>query len=216
LFLSRSESSWLQEAEQAYEKALSINPDYARAYIGIGGVYHQRAQSQSPEERFQKDDLDRAISAYQEAIESSLRASGDNVALKGQLGLGTAYRLLGESHLFLGDYQKAVGAYDNAIDQIEAALSSLEEDQNRLLAEANLALGASYQGMAHAQFAQQQPSLSEALYQNAYSAYSACIRNAEESFYDETLQRLKESYCQPYQEDVLKAIESLQGGEPGG
>ena len=57
------------EAEEALQKALAANPDYARAQVALGSVYLDIAQTQqTPEERLQNpSNLERAVASYQVA-----------------------------------------------------------------------------------------------------------------------------------------------------
>ena len=210
LYLSRADSTWLSRAEEEYLRALAINPDYARAHVGLGGVYYSMAQQLAPEDRLEDDALELAIQHYEQAIAGAAAAPGSHIELKGRLGLGTAYRLLGEGYLGTAQYDLAVEALEVAIDTLEAALPGIPAQDHRLLAEAQLALGAAYQQRAHVALVQGEPSASIPLYERALAAYSECSRQAEEDLYDASSQDLKLKWCEPYRLDVVAVLEELQ------
>jgi tetratricopeptide (TPR) repeat protein len=213
LFLSRDDEGWLQDAEEAFNQALDINGDYARAHIGLGGVYYQRAQYLPPELRLETADLDQAILEYTKAFERGSDSLGTQIALKGRLGLGFAYRLQGEAYLHREEYDKAETAYAQAIEYIEAGLPLINLENHRLLAQTYLALGTAYHAQAHLLLVQEDIHGSRQLYQNAHDAYSECIRQARDSkTYDVDLDRLKDDRCLPYQNDVQQVLDSLVEG----
>jgi tetratricopeptide (TPR) repeat protein len=213
LFLSRDDPSWLDAAEEAFNQALEINSDYARAHIGLGGVYYQRAQFLPPDLRLETADLDRAILEYTKAMEGGDDSLATQVALKGRLGLGFAYRLQGEAYLHSQIYDQAETAFARAVEYIEAGLPLINEDDHRLLAQTYLALGAGYQQQAHLLLVQEDIPGSRQQFQNARDAYSECLRQvASAKTYDDDLKRLRDDRCQPYQNDVQQALDSLAEG----
>jgi len=212
LFLSRDDEAWLPIAEEAFRQALSLNADYARAHIGLGGVYYQRAQYLPPDLRLETRDLDRAIAEYEQAVEKGANSLGTQVPLKGRLGLGFAYRLQGEAYLHRGEYEQAIAAFDQASAYLEAALPLIGDDQHRLLAQSYLALGATYHQKAHVLYVQGRLEESGPIYEKARAAYTECITQADEDFYDKDLRDLKANRCLPFRDDVQQVLDSLAGG----
>lgn len=212
LFLSQQDSAWLEPAEAAFLRSLEINPAYARAHIGLGGVYYQRAQFLAPEERLSAPFLDQAIAEYAQAVEAGPEASGGQVALKGRLSLGTAYRLLGEAHLFAGDLEAAAEAFARAVADLEAALPQVDPEDHRLLAQAQLGLGAAYHQWGHTRLLLGDTDAAQDLFTRAEAAYTACIQQAEAEFYDTFLQDLRQENCEPYRQAVEQALQDLGGG----
>ena len=200
---------YLTEAEVAFKEALAINPNYSRSHIGLGGVYFQQAQQLPPEQRVQSDPLDLAIGQYEQAVEAALALAETQIELKGRLGLGLAQRLKADAYLRTGQYDQAASAFDLAIAQIEAALALLSQNQHRLSAQAYLGLGAAYEGKAYlARYIQQDEASSKPLYEDARTAYVHCVEHANQSIYDELLQKLK-NFCDPYSQEVQKALDEL-------
>jgi tetratricopeptide (TPR) repeat protein len=199
----------LDQAEEAFNQALEINPNYTRGHIGLGGVYFQRAQQLSPEQKLQTDNLDLAIDHYKLAVKGAVSSAESQVEIKGQLGLGLAHRLKGDAYLRTQAYDEAGPVYNLAIEEIESALARLGQDQYRLSAQAYLGLGAAYEGKAYlTRYIQQEAEASKPLYEEAQAAYEHCIEQADQSPYDDLLQKIK-NYCDPYGQEVQKVLDGL-------
>lgn len=208
---SSATEQYLTEAETAFKEALDINPNYSRGHIGMGGVYFLQTQQLPPEQRLESGQLDLAVDQYQQAIEAALASAETQVELKGRLGLGLAQRLKGDAYLRTQTFAPAAPAFDQAITQIEQALALLSPEQHRLAAQAYLGLGAAFEGKAYlARYVQQDEAASKPLYEEARSAYGQCVEQANQSIYDELLQKLK-NYCEPYSQDVQKTLDELSG-----
>jgi tetratricopeptide (TPR) repeat protein len=212
LFLSVDDETYLDQAETAFQRSLEINSDYARAHIGLGGVYHNRAQRLPPESRLDADSIERALAQYQLAIDKSDPGAEGATALKGHLGLGTAYRLRGEAYLHRSSRRQAISDFDQAIGQFEDALTMIAPDEHRLLAQTYLWLGTAQHERAHALEAASGVQSSQSAYEDAYAAYEQCINHAEQDFYDAFLVELKEEFCSPYQEDVARVLDGIGEG----
>jgi len=207
LFLGLTQPQFLTEAETAFKKALELNPDYARAHIGLGGVYFQRAQTLPPEQRLQTDDLNLTIAEYTLAFEHNPDTANDQVKIKALLSLGKAYRLQGETYFHAKEYDPAASLYDLAIAKITEAIKLLDPTQHRLLAQAYLGLGAAYEGKAYiTRYVKGDQAAGKPLYQEAYTAYTQCITQADAEFYDSQLQEIKTKYCAPYSAEVQKVL----------
>ncbi len=204
-------AEYLAEAEAAFKEALAINPAYSRGHIGLGGVYFLQTQQLPPEQRLAGDQLDLAIDQYQQAVAAAQVFAETQVELKGRLGLGLAQRLKGDAYLRTQAFAPAGPMFDQAISQIEQALALLSPEQHRLAAQAYLGLGAAYEGQAYlTRYIQQDEAASKPLYEAARAAYGQCVEQANQSIYDELLQKLK-NYCEPYSQDVQKALDELPG-----
>lgn len=80
----------ISEAEKCFEKALSIDPDNAMAYCGLGQVYTQRR------------DLDRAMSYYTQAFLI------DRANPQAYIGLGCVYFMKGDTAKAIESYKEAI------------------------------------------------------------------------------------------------------------
>jgi tetratricopeptide (TPR) repeat protein len=200
---------YLDEAKVAFNQALTINPGYFRAHIGLGGVYLQLGQHLTPTERLKTDDLALAIKQYQLAIEMSKDAAEVQVEFKGHQGLGSTYRLLGEAYLFDNNFAQADPNLDQAITEIKQAVALITEEQHRLLAQAYLELGSAYYQKAHIRLAVGEKTESKPLFEQARASYDQCARQADLEFYDSLLQEIKTKYCDKNRQEVQKALDNL-------
>jgi tetratricopeptide (TPR) repeat protein len=87
-------------AEAAFKKAIEIDPQFARAYVGLGRVYLARAAWAWGDSS--TSDYETAKNFYLKSIELD---SAD----------GLAYALLGEIYFALSDYDRGLGAFQQAL-----------------------------------------------------------------------------------------------------
>lgn len=203
-------------AETYFKKALDSNPDYARAFMGLGGVYFQRAQRQSPQERLAGAELDQAISYYQQAVANAPKLPGDQVELEARFGLAVAYQLKGDAYFQLKAYDEANTYFAWTIREMEAILPPLTEArQQRSLGHIYLALGVAYNQQAIIRQNQGDKPGSSALYQKAQAAYANCIAQGDSrqggNPADKLLRNVIETYCQPYHDKADQARRTLEG-----
>lgn len=211
LFLER-----LPEARSAFEQALSLNPGYARAHIGLGGIYYLQALQQPPIERLDSPDLEQAIQAYQQAIAAAPDSPGALLAEKGQVALAGSYLLQGEAYREHADFTSAQEAFDAAIEAVLPVISILSaENQYRLLAQAHQTLGAAYHEQGHLHLLMGEPAASRVYFEQAIEQYEACIRQKDMAFEDAILRtKVVDALCIPYRQAAEAALNGLQGGTP--
>jgi tetratricopeptide (TPR) repeat protein len=194
-------NDYLNMAKEYFQQATSINESY-RYHIGLGGVYFEEAEQLFPEEQLQTGLLDLAIEEYRLAIEGARDPAEPLVEIKGQIGLGLAFRLKGDAYLRTGQYDQAGPAFDEAIEEIQTALDLLSPDQPRLAAQAYLGLGAAFEGKAWlTHYIHQDEKNSKELYESALQAYDLCVVSAKKNLLDKVLKRAEE-YCQIYSAEV--------------
>lgn len=195
-------------AETYFKKALASNTTYARAYIGLGGVYFQRAQSAaSPEERLAL--AEQATKNYSEAVTYAPQLPGEQARLEAQLGLAVAAMLKADAYRQLEANTEAGTYLDDAIHNLEAVLSPLQEaGQHRSLGHAYLALGAAYERLAL--LSQDDTTKSSALYKKAQDAFETCVAQGDVAQggnpYDELLKNIIEDNCRPAAARVSQKI----------
>jgi tetratricopeptide (TPR) repeat protein len=102
----------LEEAEQSYEEALKINPEYARAHIGLGNVHYLRYQESGFTDGAQ---LARALFEYQQALEATDRSRGAHIEEKVNVALGNIYLIRAQQQQDPALFQQAVDRYDRVI-----------------------------------------------------------------------------------------------------
>jgi len=81
------------EAGIAYQQALTIEPEYARAYAGLGSLYYLKAIEELDQEKFSPNDayLEQAISYFERALEAQLQPPSADIEAKVAFGLGQVY-----------------------------------------------------------------------------------------------------------------------------
>jgi tetratricopeptide (TPR) repeat protein len=207
--------SYVKEATAAFDQAIKLNPNNARAYIGRGSVYKTLADRMAPAERVRSPLIPQAIRDYQRASELAPqafdrpRAIGESAA-----ALGSAYRLLGDTYLGLAGAAQAGGDaagaakllgvaeqhLDTAIADLRAALDPLGATQDhRLLGQAYLALGnaASQKAIARGMLADVAGQKEWNLQASGF--YQSCIDQGQQQSEDTILLNdIIEQRCKPY------------------
>jgi tetratricopeptide (TPR) repeat protein len=205
LFLENDEA-----AEAAFQEAIALNPDYARAYNGLGSAHFLRAQRVEPAERLvEPSDLAAAITNYEEAL--VLARAQDNVQIEhlALLSLGTAYRLEGESHYIRSEFEPALTAFARAEDHLTQAYFA-DGANYRLSAQGYQSLG-----LAHFQRAdvlRQQGDAAGRLLEleAARTAFADCVAQAEAGSFDDLLRiRIVDQSCRPLHQATDDALADL-------
>jgi len=207
-FIGR-EAMWLkrdEEAQPAFEEAVRLNPNYARARLGLGDIHLNKAYSQSSAERTRSEapDLEQAIAEYQRALE----VAEPSVKVEALYSLGIVYRLKGETQLNLADYPAADSAFVTAIEYLSDTLDALKNtEQYRLMAQTYLSLGATYEDQGHAQLRQNNKEGSRPLFEKALASYSQCIQQQAASPADLILtDKIIGKLCKPYKKLVEEEL----------
>jgi hypothetical protein len=216
------------EAEKAFTESAQLDPNYPRAYIGLGSVYFKRAQrqleiakdkaesgEQNPGELTQALQLiDQAISAYDKALSlgTSYPEAGIPLASVARLGLGNSYRLRGEALTRQGDTAGAMEQYDQAIAALDPTLQPLEEaNQIRYLTQAFEYLGSTYEWKAYTRIVDQDYAGGQADYQRALEYFERCIAQADATQDLIVKNDIVGRVCQPGKESIQKRLQSLEG-----
>ncbi len=218
LFLSRDSpgEEYLNQAERAFVEAIRIGQkyhgDYARAHIGLAGVYYERARRAPPELRLETGDLVQAIAEYQAALD--LAPPDAQVGAIARLGLGIAHRMQAEAYLVNGQDTEAEVGLARAIDELQQAAGPLTQaGLHRFLAQAYLALGASYHQLAYLRAEQGDQAASQALYRQASDAYGLCIAQGKVAAFDRILtEKVVADGCVPYQQQAQAALREAAAG----
>jgi tetratricopeptide (TPR) repeat protein len=213
-------------AEAAFNEALRLNPDNARAIIGLGGVQTLRAQRLLVEGRAPSFDGDaaamftaaqsearRALETYEPVAEQpeQIETYGVPVRSIARLGQGIALRILGDAAYRAGDPAAARQAITQAIETLETAVAPLEEARDyRLMAQLVQALGTVYEWQG---FLDQQAAdpAATAAYEQALTYYTQC-RDLGEAFPIDVYltDRIVDQLCLPR----IEALQATTGGTP--
>lgn len=182
LFQGREAASLKREDEaaQAYEKALGINPDYARAYIGLGNLHYERAKKLPSDKLLESGELDQAIDFYRKGLEVAPRSPGAMIEAKSHLALALPLRLKGEAQLVANDLPAAEVSLAEAAAEAQKTvdLAAKAGGQEQYLAAGYLVLGAALHQRAHARLIQGDGDGSRGLFEQASTAYGECARCA--------------------------------------
>ena len=135
--IAGGESRYLDVAETNYQKALRLDSEYSRAYIGLASVQYNRAlYSEKPNAEL----LNKAIELYLKALDAKNQPDLADISTKAHFGLGQSLMvlaLIGEDATFL-----------SSISEFERVINDYNEGDNprvRVLAgEAHARLGRIY------------------------------------------------------------------------
>ena len=83
----------LPEAEEAYRDALDVEPEYARAYVGLGGVFYLRSLVGVTSDNFAPDQvmLKQAVDNYEKGLTAKSQPPTADIATKVAFGLAQVY-----------------------------------------------------------------------------------------------------------------------------
>jgi tetratricopeptide (TPR) repeat protein len=233
LFLSeaqpdRQEDLW-QAAEEALLQSVTLNDQYARAYIGLGALYRKRADhlveaalsSGQPVDPQAVQWIEQAIESYQKVLElkPDPQQYGNPVEEIARLALGNTHRLKGVIALTNGDVDSALKDFDEAIGLLETSRPIFEasvsehESYRRYLAQTYEYLGTVYQWQGNALEAKQDYDPALVAYQKSIDAFNQCISEGDNSL-DLVIQNdIIEKTCRPTLEETQQTYNELIGGQ---
>jgi len=202
----------LANAQAAFEQALKINPAYARAHIGLGGVSYSRALAQAPAERLKNPDLDSALKEYQAALSGAAASAGALIEPKAHLSLAAAWILQGEALRDSGQLPQAADSFNQSVQAASNAIQPLIDDhQYRVLAQAYLTLGEAYHELGHLKLLQNDPQSSRDAFVKASQNYGLCIQQKDAAITDQTLaDKIVAGLCVPNKKAVDDALAGLK------
>ncbi len=215
----------LDDAQAAFERALAINPAYARAQVGLGGVCVYRAlQIKPPDQRLAL--LPGCAVAYERALAGARAAHDDAVAAQALTGAGAAHRLLGEAQVYAGNLVAAGPAFADALASLNSAQQLASADDHRLQGMLAENLGDTYQEQADlllrrgnaaqragdAAHAAAYYKESAALFGQSVRRYEACVAQSAADPLDQLLAlAVRDALCLPHKALAEKALEDHPG-----
>jgi len=218
--------TYRQAAEDAFQKAITLDSQYARAYIGLGSVYEDRAadlidnalQSGQPVDPGTNQLTEQAIQTYQKVLDLNPATAdyGNPVVDVARMALGNAYRQQGTTAYLQGDNPGALKSLEQALATLEDARRSFEasvkedESHRRYLTQVYEYLGETYQwqGLA-SEVAFDYPAAIQS-YQQSLVSYQLCIAQAENAP-DQIVQDIVGRYCQPRATEIQNLYDTLIG-----
>ena len=218
------------EAQKSFEQALSLEPGFARAHIGLGSLYFKRAQrilsqwmqahpdSQRDTAPLEQaaDLVDQSLSAYQQVLDATqeIAASGIPLDAVAKLGLGNSLRLKGQVQFFLGDPAAAMRLFDQSAEAIDQTIQPLNDsNQERYLTQAYEYLGQAYRWKGYILESGFDYERGLEAYQKSLGYFDQCIAQADAS--DDRIIRneIVRDICLPNRDEVQQSIDNLSGGQ---
>jgi len=202
----------LANAEAAFKQSLEINPAYARAHIGLGGVYFSEAQLLNASDRLQSTELKNTFTEYTAALADAFNSPGALLDAKARLSLAATWILKGDSQSNLNQLSDAQNSINQAIQGATSALQPLIDNQQyRLLAQAYLTLGEAYQEIGHIGLLLKDDVGSKTYFQKSSDSYQKCIDQKDAAINDQTLANtIVAKLCEPYKKDVDASLAELK------
>ena len=234
LFLSASQpqnqEKYWQAAEDAFQKAISLNDHYAHLYSGLGDLYFKRAATllNSASTPQQVTDLQipqwvqKSVDAYQTMLklnptQAEYGAPLHDIAV---LSLGNAYRLKGSVESVQGDQDAALASIQQALQTLEAVRPAFEksvqqhESYRRYLTEVYEYFGETYQWQGYIFELKKDSAHALESYDKALAAFNQCIAQGDPKLTSDLIiqNHIVGQFCKPYYEQTKKSYEALKGG----
>ena len=218
----------IKKPPKLHNKAIELDPQYARARIGLGSIYVSRAaelvdetlDSGQPIDVQAEDWAAKAVQEYQHAqdLKPSAEDYGNPVMEVASLGVGFAYRLQGVISALQGNPDSALAAFEKAITILEDTRAFFETqlDANpalrRYLVQNYEYLGETYHWQGVVYEASLDYPAAQKAYQLAFDHFQTCIAQATQTN-DLIIQDEIVGYCQDYAGEIQTRIETLTGGQ---
>jgi tetratricopeptide (TPR) repeat protein len=222
------QTEW-QTAEDAFQGAISNDKQFARAYIGLGGIYFLRSAvlaqsaltSGQPLDPKAEEWIEKAIQSYQTVLDLKPDEAEYGIPVEevARLALGNTYRLKGTIALIRGDVPAARDTLNLSITMLEQVRPAFEasvqqhESHRRYLAQLYEYLGEAHQWLGAALETQDRQQSLEA-YRKSIESFDQCIAQGEKSFDLVIRDDIIQANCQPKFEEVQARYKLLLGGQP--
>ncbi|MBI4926253.1 MAG: hypothetical protein HY835_00700 [Anaerolineae bacterium] len=208
------------QAEGAFQKALSLDSQYARAAVGLGSVYLASARrlaagEDAPEASLlaAEDFARQALQTYESVAAMPPDPAGSPVHLAAQLGAGTTLRLQGELAYRLGRSDEAGERVQQSVAVLEGILAPLEaEGQARYLAQSVQTLATAYQWLGFLEETAGASESSRAWYERALAAYDRCITMGQASTDRILKDDIAGKLCTPYRDELQQQLGAPEAG----
>jgi tetratricopeptide (TPR) repeat protein len=203
----------LEAARSSFQRAVELNPTYARAWSALAAVYFWRAQQTEPANRLGADDIMQALDIYETAISLARAAGDDPAAAEAHLSRALVFRLQGEAFAALPtpDVTRAEEALSRAEAEAGAGTALIKPEQNRLQG---------FEAMVRALIAHQRAQVQNRagdkvaardLFEQARDFYHRCIAASQADPGDQFLrQQIVDFTCKPGEASAIAAIQRIQ------
>jgi tetratricopeptide (TPR) repeat protein len=205
----------LDEAQQAFARALTVNPDFARAAVARGSVEAYRAnQLEDSAARLAPDGpLAQAIDAQRNGLALAETQGDGYTTAVARIALAQSLDVLCISQLNTGLMAEAADSCAEAAVTAGQALTFLETTQeHRLLAQAWLAQGLARYGENFIVAAAGDNAAARVETEAAIAAFEQCVSLGDAAFFDRVLrERVIAEACQPNLQDAQERLIQLEG-----
>lgn len=196
----------MESSREHFEKARQARPSYARAHIGLGNYFYDRAFQLSPGERIGSGELEDALDHF---LIAASPAAPELIQLKARMGIGNTHRLWFEAAQAKDDTASASAHFDQAVHQFERALDLAGTAHPEQSGHTQLMLGATHEARARALTRAGDAARAGDHLEHARDAYSRCIETADGAPGSWFLEGLRDGSCEPYLERVCEAAAAL-------
>ena len=205
----------LERAEKWFSDALAIDPEYARAYFGLGSVFYQRANliltNTFPGDTARADVpllLEQAIAKHQRALDLAPLEAGSLIAQQARIQLGLDFYQKGRAALEEKNYADAEQALTQADGNLQQGLAETPKEQHRIRAQvfAAQATVTYFRGRARAE--QNDRDGARTNFMAAVTAFTQCVTETDLLVQDAYLQTLKRD-CELGKADMQKELAKL-------
>ena len=209
----------LLEAQTAFDRAIQINPMYARVYIGQGSVFLENAEgNENPTQR--QDMFTQAIASYEQAKRLAIgTGSQEQVTLLAELGLAQTHRLRGQMYYVLQQDIEAEPELNAAAAGAQTVIDRMTASDNvdyRMLGQAYLTLSNAAQQLGVIRRSQGDPAGSVQWHTRARDTATLCIalRQQGAAQKDDVLRRDVIRGCERVQTHANTALAQMTGEKP--
>jgi tetratricopeptide (TPR) repeat protein/energy-coupling factor transporter ATP-binding protein EcfA2 len=216
-------------AEQAFRRSIQLNPDYARGYVGVAGVYFRRSQrlfletgsghadfvnSAAAEDALSL--VEEALHNYQTVLDLNPSKLDYGVPVDGiaRLGMGQSYRIKGAVFQALGDLDQAERYYNLAVVELQPLIDLFEvEELDRYLIQSLDSLASAYFSRAVLFEVRQEfdDMLEDLSFASEYYGY--CITRGSSSPDEVIRTDIAAARCEPFRLEVQDLIDNYSGGQ---
>ncbi|HJR81245.1 MAG TPA: hypothetical protein VJ821_14340 [Anaerolineales bacterium] len=227
-----ADQAFVQQALTSFEKSLELNPDNARAYIGLGSLYLKQAKAliqeakdseytdQSFDQTMQL--LDQAEASYGHVLQLEIDPAEYGVPMESlaQLSLGEVQISRGIALQEYAHFDPESEAFEQSLEMFNQAIETLTDTLPtfqapgliRYLAQNHQFLGGAYQNFGYLFSLEGDAAAAKQAYQQALEQFDTCITLGENTT-DRVIQvEIVANNCQVDRQQTEELMRILEGG----
>ena len=227
-----ADAAFEEQARLAFEKALQLNLQNARAYVGLGSLHLKQAKrlideamnSEYTDRTFQQITqlLDQAEAAYGRVLELKVTSAEYGVPIEDIARLGGADAQIARGLALSGytnydpeneAFNQASGLFDQAIQTLNHTLPAFQASGlSRYLAQNYQFLGSAYKNSGYLAYLTGDSSAAIKAYQQAIERLDACIALGENTTDRVIREEIVENNCQVDRRETEELMQLVSGG----